>query len=90
MRERASIVAPIVSFVALLILLGGVFWRSDRHEPVVLIEEGSGGDSDELVERILAANGKERAKLIEAFQEFDLGLYSSQPDEFGFSDARGI
>ena len=91
MRERATLVAPVVSFIALLTLFVGVFWRPAAHESsvIALIEEG-GGDSEEFVERILAARGDERAKLIEAFQEFDRKLYSSEPDEFHFSDARGI
>lgn len=90
MRERANFVAPVVSFVALLTLFGGVFWRPAAQESsvITLIEE-SGGDSEEFVERVLAVRGDERAKLIEAFQEFDLKLYSSEPDEFHFSDARG-
>ena len=90
MRERANIVTTFVSFVALLTLFGGVFWRPAAHESsvITLIEEG-GGDSDEFVERILATRGDERTKLIEAFQESDLQLYSSEPDEFHFSDARG-
>lgn len=91
MRERANIVAPVMSFVSLLILFGGVFCRPAPHEwpPIMLIEE-SGGTSDELVERILAATGIERGKLIEAFQENDLDSYSSEPGEFHFSCARGI
>src|SRR5712691_10525959 len=91
MRERASIVALVVSFVALVILFGGVFWRPARHvtPPILLVEE-SGWDSDELVEQILAATGDERAKHIESFLEFELPFYSSDPDEFHFSDARGV
>ena len=91
MRELTSRVALLVSFVALLILFGGVAWRPPRHEtPKIVQIEEHGWDSDEFVERILAATGDERAKLIEALQESDLPLYSSEPDEFHFSDARGI
>lgn len=92
MRDRASITALIASFIALTVFFGGVFWRPGRHvpSPVLLIEESGGGDRDDFVERILAATGDERAKLLEEFQEFDLPLYSSEPDEFHFSDARGV
>ena len=87
MQERKMVLAPLVSLAALLILFGSFFWRS-AFTTLEITEDEFG--SDEFVEKFLAVSGEERMALIANLLEHDLGLYSSEPDEFHFSDGRGM